>query len=152
MNRINHIIVASLFILINLFPAKQKLKVLTANVWSGLDYRGTFSFGEYESAEIRDKRFEVLVKQIKQLDPDIIFTQESNPVGKFASKLADSLNFDEIHHVCNAGIKFGPLGIPSNFKEGLVILARKNLQLEEFNLLKLDGSFGIYGDLVNYPF
>jgi endonuclease/exonuclease/phosphatase family metal-dependent hydrolase len=136
----------------NLYSQNIKLKVLTANVWSGLDYRGTFKFGEYESDEIRERRFEVLIKQIKELDPDIIFTQEANPVGNYASRLAEELDFDEIHQVCNAGIKFGPLGIPSNFKEGIVILARKDLQLEEYNTSKLTGSFGIYGDLLSIHF
>ena len=151
-NRIIKIILATLFITIILYPQSRTVKILTINVWSGLDYRGTFSFGEYENDETRDKRFDVLVKQIKQYDPDIIFTQESNPVNKFASKLADELDYDEIHQVCNAGIKFGPVGIPTNFKEGLVILARKNLQLEEHNVEKLTGSIGIYGDLLTIHF
>ena len=130
------IILLCVFLPNNFYSQNIKLKVLTTNVWSGLDYRGTFRFGEYENDEIRERRFEVLVKQIKQYDLDIIFTQESNPVGKYASRLADELDFDEIHQVCNAGIKFGPVGIPTNFKEGLVILARKNLMFHSTLLPK----------------
>jgi len=146
------IILLCVFLPNNLYSQNIKLKLLTTNVWSGLDYRGTFRFGEYENDEIRERRFEVLVKQIKRHNPDIIFIQEANPVGIYASRLADELDFDEIHQVCNAGIKFGPLGIPSNFKEGIVILARKDLQLEEYHTSKLTGSFGIYGDLLTIHF
>ncbi len=31
------------------------LRVLTINVWSGLDYEGTWSFGEYEDRARREK-------------------------------------------------------------------------------------------------
>jgi len=146
------IILLCVFLPNNLYSQNIKLKLLTINVWSGLDYRGTFRFGEYENDEIRERRFEVLVKQIKRHNPDIIFIQEANPLGIYASRLADELDFDEIHQVCNAGIKFGPVGIPTNFKEGLVILARKNLQFEEYNVEKLAGSFGIFGDLLTIHF
>ncbi len=141
-----------LFISFFTFSQINSLKVLTINVWSGLDYRGTFSFGEYESDEIREKRFEVLLKQIKMLQPDVIFLQEANPVGKYSAKLADELGYDEIHQVCNGGIKFGPLGLPSNFKEGIAILVRKDLLLEEHHTSKLTGSFGIYGDMLTIHF
>lgn len=86
------------------------------------------------------------------LQPDVIFLQEANPVGKFASNLADKLCYDEIHQVCNRGIKFGPLGIPSNFKEGIAILARKDFNLVEQYTSKLTGSFGIYGDILTIHF
>lgn len=152
MKSIKKIIMIVIIITINLLPQNSTIRVLTINVWSGLDYCGTFSFGEYESNEIRGKRFEILVKQIKQSDPDIIFLQEANPVVNYTSRLADELDFDEIHQVCNTGIKFGPVGIPTNFKEGLVILARKNLQLEEYTVQKLAGSLGIYGDLITIHF
>lgn len=139
------------FILITLgfsFAQDSKLKVLTINVWSGLDYSGTFSFGEYETDERRELRFKALLEQIKKLDPDVILTQETNPIVRFSSRLAKELNFDEIHQVCNAGIKFGPFGIPSNMKEGIAIFARKGLSLTEYDVWKLSGSFGFY--LANY--
>ena len=141
-----------LFISFLTFSQSNSLKVLTINVWSGLDYRGIFSFGEYESDEIREKRFEVLVKQIKMLQPDVVFLQEANPVGRFSAKLADELGFDEIHQVCNGGIKLGPLGLPSNFKEGIAILVRKDLHLEEYHTSKLKGAFGVYGDILTIHF
>lgn len=135
-----------------LFAQNSNLKILTINVWSGLDYVGIFSYGEYETENQRELRFQALLKQINKLDPDVIFIQEANPIGRFSSRLADAIDFDEIHQVCIAGIKFGPLGIPSNLKEGMVILARKTLRLEEFDAWKLSGSFGLHGDLLSIHF
>lgn len=130
------------------YGKQSPLRILTINVWSGVDYVGFFRFGEYESAERRELRFQSLLTQIKALNPDVIFIQEANPVAKFASRLADSLSFDEIHHVCNGGIKPAFFGIPVNFKEGIAILARPSLNLEKFDVWKLSGSFGLYGDVV----
>lgn len=133
-------------------PSAGKLRVVTINVWSGLDYHGTFSFGEYESNAQRNRRFGILLKQLRELDPDVIFVQEANPVRQYASRLADSLGFDEIHQVCNAGIRVLGLGIPSNFEEGIVILARKPLHLREYDVWKLSGGFGLFGDFMSVNF
>lgn len=148
-----------LFLLLFLFLSSlttdvrsQSLRLLTINVWSGVDYKGTFYFGEYETAARKEQRFFSLLTQIKNLTPDIVFIQEANPVGQFASRLADSLGYEEIHQVCNAGLKFGPIGIPTNFKEGIAILARPKLRLQKFNVWKLDGSFGLYGDVLSFHF
>ncbi len=93
----------------------RTLRIVTINVWSGLDYHGTLNFGEYESAERRDFRFQFLARQLKELKPDIIFVQEANPVGKYSSALADSLDFDEVHQVCNAGLKILGFGLAVQF-------------------------------------
>ncbi len=135
------------------FPTEPaNLRILTINVWSGLDYKGVIRMGEYEPAERRKLRFQALLREIQEINPDIIFIQEANPVAKYSAKLADSLGFDEIHQVCMAGIKFGPLGIPANFKEGMAILARPTLNLRNQDVWKLSGSFGIYGDAITIHF
>ena len=108
----------------------------------------TFAGAIFRKAE----RFNILLKQLKMFYPDVIFLQEANPVSEYSSRLADSLGFDEIHQVCNAGIKFGPFGFPSNFKEGISILANRKLQLKYFDVWKLGGSFGVFGDAVTIHF
>jgi endonuclease/exonuclease/phosphatase family metal-dependent hydrolase len=128
------------------------LRVLTINVWSGLDYTGNIHCGDYENDTRRELRFQILLTQIRRLDPDIIFLQEANPVDTYTTRLADSLSFQEIHLVCNAGIKFGPIGLPTNLKEGIAILARRSLALEVFDVWKLSGSPGIYGDAITIHF
>jgi endonuclease/exonuclease/phosphatase family metal-dependent hydrolase len=135
------------------FPTEPaNLRILTINVWSGLDYKGVIRMGEYETAERRKLRFQALLSQIQEINPDVIFVQEANPVAKYSARLADSLGFDKVHQVCLAGIKFGPLGIPTNFKEGMAILARPTLHLRNKDVWKLSGSFGVYGDAITIHF
>lgn len=129
-----------------------RLRLLTINTWSGLDYEGFFKFGEYEPAERRERRFAALVAQIRKLDPDVIFVQEANFAGRYASRLAKSLGLAEIHQVVNGGIKFGPVGLPVNFKEGMAILARPALDLRRHEVWKLSGPFGLYGDVLTFHF
>ncbi len=133
-------------------PALSRLRLLTINAWSGLDYQGFFKFGEYESAERREARFAALVQQVKALDPDVVFVQEANFAGRYAHHLAAALGLTEIHQVLNGGIKLGPIGLPVNFKEGMAILARPELRLRRHDVWKLSGPFGLYGDAVSFHF
>jgi len=128
------------------------LKILTINIWSGVDYKGVWRFGEYESRERREQRFSVLIEQIQQLDPDIIFIQEENFLNRYVERLADTLSFDHINQVINAGIKFGTIGPPVNFKEGMAILARPSLRLDKLDAWKLSGSPGIYSSHLTIHF
>jgi len=128
------------------------LKILTINVWSGLDYNGFVKMGEYESPAHKEKRFHSLVAQLRSLAPDVIFVQEANPVGSYAADLASTMAMVEIHQVVNGGVKIGPLGIPTNLKEGLVILARPELGLEKVDSWKLSGSKGVHSDLLTIHF
>ncbi|HUX93666.1 MAG TPA: hypothetical protein VMV36_07655, partial [Ignavibacteriaceae bacterium] len=108
--------------------------------------------GEYETSERKELRFNLLLHQLRIIKPDVIFLQEANPVGKYSSRLADSLCFYEIHQVCNAGIKLGTIGLPLNLKEGIAILADKKLHLKYFDVWKLGGSFGVFGDALTIHF
>jgi endonuclease/exonuclease/phosphatase family metal-dependent hydrolase len=126
------------------------LKILTINVWSGLDYIGVLRMGEYEPRERRETRFHALVTQLKQLSPDVIYVQEANPLPQYASRLALALSMKEIHQVVNGGIKVGNLGVPINMKEGLVILAKPDLSLKKEAAWRISGSAGIYTDHLNF--
>ena len=132
-------------------PAQgDTLKVLTINVWSGLDYKGLFKSGEYEIVDRREARFRSLVTQVKKLSPDVIFVQEANPVDRYAAKLASALDMDEVHQVVNGGKRIGSWGIPVNLKEGLVILARSDLSLKKVDAWKLSGTWGIHTDFISF--
>jgi endonuclease/exonuclease/phosphatase family metal-dependent hydrolase len=139
-------------ILLTMTALPASLKVVTINVWSGLDYRGTFRFGEYETAERREQRFRLLRDGLRRLSPDVVFLQEANPVSSFTERLADALGYEHLHQVCMGGIKFGPLGIPSNFKEGIAILARPGLGLRRAGIWKLSGGAGLHGDVMTFQF
>ncbi len=129
-----------------------RLRVLTFNVWSGLDYVGFAKFGEYEPTARREARFAAFAAQAKALDPDVIFVQEANFAGTYARRLASALGMDEIHQVVNGGIKLGPLGLPFNLKEGNAILAKPGLGLRRQDDWKLSGPFGFFGDTLTIHF
>jgi endonuclease/exonuclease/phosphatase family metal-dependent hydrolase len=131
---------------------QRSLRVLTINVWSGLDYRGTLRFGVLETAAHREARYRSLLAQIRALAPDVIFLQEVNPAAGFSTRLAHDLDYASTHQVCIGGIKFGPLGIPTNCKEGNAILARRELRLQKMADWKLSGSFGVFGDPLTVHF
>jgi endonuclease/exonuclease/phosphatase family metal-dependent hydrolase len=129
-----------------------RLRVVTINAWSGLDYEGLARIGEYEPAERRARRFSLLVSQLKALDPDVVFVQEANSAAGYAARLASALGLSEIHQVVNGGLKLGPIGFPTNLKEGIAILARPALALRHHDSWKLSGSFGLHGDVVTLHF
>ncbi len=130
----------------------ERVRVVTVNVWSGLDYHGAIRFGEYESRERREARFRTLIRDLRSVAPDVLFIQEANPADEFSARLADSLGLDEIHQVSNAGVKVAGFGPPLNFEEGIATLARKDLRIKEYSVWKLSGSFGLFGDDVTLNF
>jgi len=107
------------------------LKVLDINVWSGLDYIGYLLMGRYESPGTRKKRYQALLKQIKDLSPDVIGVHEANKLPAYTRKLARDLGYDQYSHVGVGGIRMGPLGLPWNLKEGDGILVRRDLKLSD---------------------
>jgi endonuclease/exonuclease/phosphatase family metal-dependent hydrolase len=130
----------------------QTLKIATANIWSGLDYRGLLTMGEYESRDVHEKRFSLLTEELKSLRPDVIALQEVNLVSKLACELAKIREYDVIYQRVNGGVKVGPVGYPSNLNEGLVILAKKELHLEFVDVWDLSAGFGIFGDAASFHF
>jgi endonuclease/exonuclease/phosphatase family metal-dependent hydrolase len=107
----------------------KKLTVITFNAWSGLDYRGLLRMGHFEGDDARRARFRSLAAEIRRLKPDILGLSEANPLPFYARELASLSGMDEIQHMGVSGIRVGPFGIPSNLREGDMILARKGLCL-----------------------
>lgn len=132
--------------------SSQTLKVVTVNVWSGLDYRGVWRVGEYETADQREQRFQLLADELRSLDADVIALQEANPSGAFAGRLAELLDREYIHQRVNAGIKAGRIGIPVNLNEGIALLARKGLRLTREDVWDLSGTFGVFGNIGSLHF
>lgn len=128
-------ILASLFILacrqeseLTVPPVRRGiLKVLDINVWSGLDYLGYLKTGEYESADEREKRYQALRIQIKELDPDIIGIHEANKLPDYAERFAKDLGCQVFYHVGIGGVRLGPIGLPINLREGDAILVKTAL-------------------------
>ncbi|MFC1502323.1 endonuclease/exonuclease/phosphatase family protein [bacterium] len=129
----------------------EELTIVTINVWSGLTYEGMLRMGEYESSNIRERRYSILVNQVRRLNPDIIALQEANKLPHYASRLARDLGMDRIYSVGLGGMRMGCLGIPTNLKEGDAILAKPEWQLKRVRAVRLSGK-GIISDVVSFHF
>ncbi len=121
--------------------------ILTINVWFGLDERGILKMKPLEPDQRRQMRYQILVQELRRLQPDFIAIQEANPIPEYSRRLAADLGYDEIHQVYNGGIKIGKLGIPINLKLGLIVLAKKQFRLRRAGSSQISGDpFGIYSD------
>jgi hypothetical protein len=126
------------------------LRILDINVWSGLDYEGTIKVGEYETAAVREKRYQVLLSQIKQLDPDIIGIHEANKLPFYALRLARDTGYEAFHHVGVGGVRLGLTGLPLNLCEGDAIFIKKYLNPQFVGRRQLSG--GYVGKWVSFHF
>ncbi len=129
----------------------DELKVVTINVWSGLDYEGTLKMGEYEPKDVRKGRYRLLVDELKRIDPDIIGINEANRLPRYARRLARDLGMNFIYSVGMGGIKIGCIGLPVNFREGDAILAKKKYNLKFLGRKRLSGG-GIINNLFTFHF
>ena len=127
--------------------ARSELRLMTINVWSGLDYKGTLSMGEYEPEEVREKRFRALVAEIRRLSPDVIGINEANPVPDYVEKLAREIGYDFLYHVGISGIRVWRAGLPWNLREGDAILAKKDLALASVGREQLSGGGLVWNNL-----
>lgn len=117
------------------------LKVLDINVWSGLDYIGTLTMGEYESDAVREQRYLALVEQIKELDPDVIGVHEANKIPGYAKRLGKDIGCKVFQHVGVGGVRLGPVGLPWNLREGDAILVKDKLNPEFVGRRQLSGGY-----------
>lgn len=142
---------ACIILLISAFvvplASAEELKLVTLNIWSGLDYEGTFKFGEYESDDVREARYDKQLEMLKELNPDILTTNENTKLPRNAKFIARGLGMEYVYHVAMGGIRIGNFGIPVNYREGDVIFARKDMNLRDGGKEKLSGG-GITGDCV----
>ncbi len=115
------------------------LRLVTVNVWSGLDYKGSFKMGEYEDRSTRTRRIEIITRQLKELDADVIAINEANKLPGYARRLARELGYDYVYHVGVGGLRAGCIGLPTNLREGDAILAKRARQLKSAGRLKLSG-------------
>ena len=121
---------------------RDRLTVLNYNIWHGLNPTSALRFDEFETRERREARLAGFLEQARALDPDIIFLQEVNPAPDRSKGIARALGYDRVFLVDNAGIKIGSLGLPTNLRSGLAILAKKDLGLKKLGGRKLSGSLG----------
>lgn len=116
------------------------MKVLTYNLWHGLNGKGITRFGELEPAGRRHRRFYAQLELFAQAKPDLILLQELLPAPRHAQYLAQRLGYQQVHQVDNSGLKLYGFGWPSNLESGLAILWNHSLQLIESRSVRLSGS------------
>ncbi len=121
--------------------AHASLRILDINVWSGLNYKGSIKMGEYETRDVREKRYQALLTQIKKLNPDVIGIQEANKLPDYAERLAQDTGYDIFFHVGLGGVRLGPVGLPWNLREGDVILTKKGLNGRYAGRKQLSGGY-----------
>ena len=119
--------------------SRLRLRFVDINVWSGLDYEGNLWMGEYEEPRQRENRYAILLKGLRELQPDLIGVHEANKLPEYARRLARDLGYDEIHHVGVGGVRAGPFGLPWNLREGDALLARPDLGLISAGREQLSG-------------
>jgi len=119
--------------------AGNTLTVMALNVWSGLDYRGTLSMGEYETPEVRESRYRALLAELRRHSPDIIGVNEANFLPDYVERLAGDIGYDFMYHVGVSGARIGRVGVPWNLREGDAILARRGLGLKYVGRKHLGG-------------
>ncbi len=117
--------------------ANNEVRILTINAWSGLTYRGFFKMGQYPNAP--EKRYALLVSGIRKLAPDIVAIQEANLLPQYAKRLAADLGYEAIYSIALGGIRFGSFGIPTNLREGSVILVKKPWTIVKLGKRRLSG-------------
>jgi endonuclease/exonuclease/phosphatase family metal-dependent hydrolase len=117
-------------------PPKE-IRILTINVWSGLNYKGFFKMGEY--VHNPEKRYELLLSEARKLALDIIAIQEANHLPDYVKQLAIDLDYQVIYSVALGGIRFGSFGIPTNMREGQAILVKRPWTITELGRKRLSG-------------
>lgn len=122
-------------------------KVLTYNAWHGLNV-GSFWVTPSETPERNTARFQFQVKQLARVNPDLVFLQEVNPLPQRAEEYVTALEtygleYSEVHQVDACGMRVSQgRALISDLNNGLVILAKKELQLRPMKGLKLNGGVG----------
>ena len=101
-----------------------------------------------ESPERHKARFLLQIKQLVRENADVIFLQEVNPLPQraldYVNELsAHGLEYSEVHQVDACGIRVSQKrALISELNNGLVVLAKKALQLRPIEGLKLNGGVG----------
>ncbi len=138
-------------------PPPDTFKVLTYNTLHGLEVK-KFWVSRVESNEQRAARFTLRIEQLAAAQPDLILLQEVNPLPAMAQDYVRALkqrglDYAEVHQVDACGLRLAPgLAILPGLNNGLVILAKRPLQIRKLEGLKLSGPIGGCRDYVGAQF
>lgn len=133
---------------------ERSLKIATFNIWHGLASRGVVRFREFESAARREERFQATLRQLFDLDPDILLLQELNPVSVQGREFTRALGGSFQGRVDQSGLKLFSRGWPLNLATGLGIVVRGSVRPLHGDcatksmpaFVRLSGSLGFSGE------
>ncbi|MEO0337469.1 MAG: endonuclease/exonuclease/phosphatase family protein, partial [Pseudomonadota bacterium] len=117
----------------------RSLHLVTYNLWHGLSPTNWIRFKTLEPQSRREERQQNQSALLSQLNADVVFLQEINPVCARSLELSEKLNMNR--HWCrdNAGLKFAGIGPPYNLDSGLTTLIKKSHITEWSKAIKLSG-------------
>ena len=122
-------------------------KVLTYNALHGLA-TGKFGVSPGETPEQNENRFQLLMAQLAQERPDVVFLQEVNPLPQRAERYVIALkerglDYTQVHQVDACGMRASEsAALFTELNNGLAILAKRELGLQKLMGLKLSGDLG----------
>jgi len=121
--------------------AETSIEVLTLNAWHGLRPKAALRL-DGEPKPRREARIETQLDALAEIAADLVFLQEINPAPPLARRYAAGLGYDEVHKIDACGIRIGRVGVPTNVRSGLAILARPGLGLRRLGSVRLSGPGG----------
>jgi lipoate-protein ligase A len=126
-------------LVIGVSASAENISVATIDVWSGLAENGVFRVREYEDRAARAFRYDLLSAGLAELSPDIIAVQDANPLPAYVDRLAADLGYDTAWLMRQAGVRVGPVGFPTNLREGSAVLAPRDRSLTDLASRQLRG-------------
>jgi endonuclease/exonuclease/phosphatase family metal-dependent hydrolase len=117
----------------------RSLHLVTLNLWHGLSPTHWLRFKTLEPKSRLGQRQQSQVALLSQLNADVVFLQEVNPVDARSEELSEKLNMNRYWARDNAGLKVVGLGPPFNLDAGLTTLLKKNHVVEWSRSIKLSG-------------
>lgn len=115
------------------------MKILTLNLWHGLSPSSLLVFEPLEPLARRRLREKLQVQLLKELDADIAFFQEMNPILHRFRKFTAALDRHGVIQPDLVGLKFLGVGLPINLFSGLAILAKPDWPLRKIKAVRLSG-------------
>lgn len=116
------------------------MKILTYNLWHGLDGQGWLRMGELEPSSRKKIRQNMQIKELLAQEWDVACLQEVDPLPGRAEVLAKACEAQAYWQSDSAGVKVGGQGLPTNVHSGLCTLMR-GLTSSRVQSVKLSGTF-----------
>ena len=121
-------------------------RILTQNLWHGLDHTNMNVMWPTESPSARKRRNASLVEGLKSLLPaspnalSFFCLQEVNPVLRLGRNLGQELGMEVASSDINVGVRVGPFSYPFYLQEGLANLWKGPLEQKRSRRLVLSGN------------